>query len=97
MSILPIYIVFAINILTSVVKKWIFPKWGKFGVQLFVFALALIGAAYLTYEAQIPGLSAVVAAAFGLFSLAVTFYEVILSYIPIFKQSPVESGELEVL
>ena len=90
METLPLYIMFAINILTSIVKRWIFPKWGAFGTQVFAFALALIGATYWMYSSQVPGLEAVVAGAIGLFSLAVTFYEVILQHIPLFKGPALE-------
>ena len=90
MTALPLYIIFAINIVTSIVKRWIFPKWGAIGTQVFAFGLALIGAVYWTYSSQVPGLEAIVASAIGLFSLAVTFYEVILQHIPLFKGPALE-------
>jgi len=85
-----IALVFLVNAITSVVKRWIFPKYGKFGVQVIAFALATIGAVYYTYHNEIPGLQNVVAAAISLFSLAVAFYEVILQYIPLFKGPAIE-------
>lgn len=80
-----IAIVFAVNLLTSLIKRWVVPNWGSFGVQAVAFGLAVIGALYYTYAEQIPGLTAVVSVAIGIFSLSVTFYEVILQRIGFFK------------
>lgn len=80
-------VVFAVNILASVLKRWIAPKWGKFGVQVTVFVLALIGAAYFEFGASVAGLQAWVEQGLILFASAVTVYEVILSHIPQFKGS----------
>lgn len=80
-------IVLVINVLTSLIKNWIKPKFGTTGVHVFVFALALIGAGYMSYKDSFPHLATYVASAGALFSLAVAFYEVILSHIPAFKGS----------
>lgn len=86
----PIYITFALNLLTSIAKRWIYPRFGVVGVQAFLFVLALIGAAYWMYKEQVPGLEAVIGAAIALFSMAVAFYEVLLQHIPVLKGPPVE-------
>ena len=78
-------IIFSINVLTSVLKRWIEPKWGKIGVQVTVFLLALIAAVYLSYGQFVIGLSDIVGGAIGLFSLSVALYEVLLKHIGIFK------------
>lgn len=76
---------FAVNILTSLLKRYIYPKYGKIGVQIVAFVLASIGAVYFTYLRHNQVFSEIVGAALGLFSLSVTFYEVVLQYIPWFK------------
>lgn len=78
-------IVFGVNVLTSILKRWIEPKFGKIGVQVTVFILALIAAVYLSYGKMIVGLSDVIAGAIGLFSLSVALYEVLLKHIGVFK------------
>jgi len=78
-------IVFAINVFTSIIKTWIYPKFGAIGVQVTVFALALVGAAYVSYGDAYPSARDFIISAISLFSLAVAFYEVILSHIPSFR------------
>jgi len=75
-----------INVLTSIFKRFVYPKFGRIGVQIVVFILALIGAVYITYGQQIAELKTIVTSAITLFTTAVVFYEVILQYIPTFKQ-----------
>ncbi len=90
MNVIPLYLVFGINILTSIVKRWIYPKFGVVGTQVFGFVLAFIGALYWTYKAKIPGLENLITSAVALFALAVAFYEVILQHVPIFKGPSLE-------
>lgn len=78
-------IVFGITLLTSILKRWVIPKWGKFGVQVFVFILAAIAALYMTYSAGFPALTEIVEQAIKVFSLAVALYEVILKRFDFFK------------
>lgn len=78
-------IVFLVNVVSSVVKRWIYPKFGKIGVQVLVFAASVVGALYWTYRHEIPGLEAIVIQAAAIFVIAVSFYEVILQHIPFFK------------
>lgn len=78
-------IIFAVNVFTSILKRWVAPKYGKVGVQVVAFTLALLGAAFISWKDAIPGLEAVVYNGIAIFSLAVAFYEVLLSYLPWFK------------
>ncbi len=78
-------LVFAVNILSSVLKKWVKPSFGKLGVQVTVFVLAAVGALYSTYNGSFPALKDWAVASLGVFSLSVAFYEVILSRISLFK------------
>lgn len=80
-----IVIVFAVNVLTSVFKRWIEPKWGRIGVQISVFVLALIGAVYVTYGPLFASIQDIVTQGLIIFSLAITFYEVVLNRIALFK------------
>jgi len=90
-----IALIFAINILTSVIKRWIAPKYGKVGVQVFVFLLAGIAAVYHIYAKNIPGVVEFISSAIAFFSLAVTSYEVIWSHVPFLKGGDgKESGEI---
>ena len=75
-------IVFAINVLTSFLKKYVYPKFGRLGVQVVVFLLAIVGAWYMQYGAS---LEVYVAQAFVLFTAAVALYEVILKRVDFFR------------
>ncbi len=85
-------IAFAVNILTSVLKRWVYPTFGKLGVQVVCFVLAAIGAWIWIYGQHIPSFWNFVQAALGLFSLAVAMYEVIFQRISWFK---VETPEVQ--
>lgn len=76
---------FGINILVSLVKKFIYPKFGSMGVHVFSFVLASIGAVYVIYGGNFPGLQQFLIAAAALFSTAVSFYEVVLKHLSFFK------------
>ena len=78
-------VAFLINIVTSLVKKYIKPKFGDLGVQIFAFVLALIGSGYVFYGDYFPGLQQFVLTAGAIFSTAVVFYEVLLKRISTFK------------
>jgi len=80
-------IVFLVNAVTSFLKGYIYPRFGKAGVHVLIFISALVGALYVTYGNQYMSLQQIVAEAIGLFALAVAFYEVLLQYFPMFKQS----------
>lgn len=80
-----IALVFLVNVITSFVKKWVYPKYGRIGTQVLAFLAALLGALYYTYSFKLPGLKAFVESALAIFSLAVAFYEVVLKYIPFFQ------------
>lgn len=81
---------FAINILTSALKGYIYPKFGKIGVQVVVFAMAFVGGLYIMYGQNVASLTTVVTAAVALFSLSVTLYEVIWQHITWFKDKSPE-------
>ena len=82
---------FGINILTSVLKRWVYPTFGSFGVQVVAFVLASIGAVYFLYGGQYPGLTNLVTSAGVIFSTSVAFYEVVLKHLSVFK---VETPEM---
>jgi len=78
-------VAFAINVLTSLLKRWVYPQFGPLGVQVVCFVLALIGAWFWLYGRFVPEIGSLVVSALGLFSLAVTMYEVLLSKLDFFK------------
>lgn len=78
-------LVFAVNILTSVLKRWIYPTFGGIGVQVVAFVLATIGALYVLYAGQYPGLVHLVETGGLIFSTSVAFYEVVLQHLSVFK------------
>lgn len=75
-------IVFAVNVASSILKKYVMPKWGKDGVQVLVFLVAFVAAVYLSfgqaYQVYVQNTLAV-------FVSAVAIYEVILSRFSWFK------------
>lgn len=78
-------IVFAVNVLTAAIRRWIFPLWGRLGVQVIAFALAFVGALYYTYADAFPAFKTIILSALGIFSMAVAFYEVIFSRVEFFS------------
>lgn len=89
-------LVFGINIVTSVLKNWVFPKFGAFGVQVVAFVLALLGAFWVIYAAEFPGLQDLALAGGAVFSMAVAFYEVVLKHISFFREGPsFGSGDID--
>ena len=82
---------FGINILTTIIKRWVYPTFGSFGVQVVAFAMATVGALYVTYGGQYPGLTHLVETAGMIFSTSVAFYEVVLKHLSVFK---VETPEM---
>lgn len=83
-----IALVFLVNLLSTVFKRWIFPRFGKTGIQVIVFILSIVGALYYTYKNRIVGLEEMVTSAIALFSLAVALYETVLSHFDFFKGNP---------
>lgn len=75
---------FAVNV-GGAVFNWIFKEVGRVGTQIVLFALALIAAFWYTYGANFPGIGNYLGIALTIFSLAVTFYEVLLRYFPMFS------------
>lgn len=65
--------------------NWLFQRVGRVGTQVAIFILALATAGYYQYSVNFPDLVSVVQTAIVLFSMAVAFYEVILSYFPLFS------------
>lgn len=84
-----IALVFVVNVVSSAFKRWVYPKWGKFGVQAVVFAIALVAALGITYADQFPSIKELTLTAVAIFSLSVSLYEVLLSRFDIFKQPEV--------
>lgn len=68
-----------VNLFTYLTSKYIFPRWGKTGVQCIVGFFALVGALYLSYSQYLPGLKEIVVALVGIYSVAVTLYETLWS------------------
>lgn len=81
-------VILVINVASSILKRWIYPKFGRTGVQVTVYAISLIGALYYSFSGQIEGLKKIVEASLSIFSLSVTFYEVVLSRFRWFKGLP---------
>ena len=75
-------VVLVINVLTALLKKFVMPRFGRTGVQVVVFGLALVAAIYMNYGADYQ---VYVAEAALVFSVAVALYEVLLSRLPFFK------------
>ena len=85
-------IAFAVNVVSSLMKTFIYPRFGKLGVQIFAFILASVGSWFFIYGQHIASLATFATSALAIFSLSVTFYEVILSRLDVFKvkTAPVE-------
>jgi len=75
-------VILLVNVVTSLLKKYVVPKWGRNGVHIILFTLATISAVYMNYGDSIQ---IYVANAIAIFSLAVALYEVLLSRFAFFK------------
>lgn len=85
-----------VNALTSVFKLFIYPKFGKIGVQVVSFAIALVLAWLFIYGRQIESVWNLIVAAGALFSAAVAIYEVLLQRIDLFKVNTYDVKEARV-
>lgn len=72
-------VVIVINAATKFLRTFIFPRFGKTGVQAIVFICALIGTAYFNYGSQFPSVQIYLIQAIAFFSSAITLYEVLFS------------------
>lgn len=79
-------VVFSVNVLIALLRKYVFPKWGRMGVQVVAFVLALIGALYMTYNGAFPAIKILVTQGLSVFAMAIAFYEVVLKQIPLFRK-----------
>lgn len=75
---------FAVNV-AGAAFNWIFQRVGRVGTQIVIFVFALVAALWYTYSTSFPGVSQYLQITLVIFSLAVTFYEVLLGYFPAFK------------
>ena len=78
-------VIFLVNVVSSWLKRFVVPRFGRLGVQVLVFVAAAVGASFYTFKGQIAGIQEFLTSAFGIFSLSVAFYEVILSRFSWFK------------
>ena len=81
-----IIIALGINILTAFLKQYIYPKFGSIGVQVAVFALALVGAVGYGFYQQSLMFQQVIIQALGTLAIAISVYEVILKRLPFFGE-----------
>jgi hypothetical protein len=75
-------IVFAITVLTNIVKDNIYPRWGTTGVHVFSFVLACVGAGLYFLSGYNLTVGTFIAKALQFLLLAVGLYEIILKKIP---------------
>jgi len=76
-------IVFAVNVVSSFLKKYVYPKYGRLGVQALVFAVAVLGAVSFKYGSSYE---VIIQYILAIFVSSVALYEVILSRISWFKK-----------
>ncbi len=74
-------IAFGVALLSQLIKKFVFPKWGGTGVQVVVFILALAGVAIYQYVYSIPEWKVIITNGIETLAYAVAMYELILSKI----------------
>jgi len=79
-----------VNLLKKFIKKFISPRWGDFGVQLFLLAVALTLSLFGYVWGKLP--ADITGAIAGIFAGAMVIYQVL--YKAIFKK--VISGKLDV-
>lgn len=70
--------VLAISVLTSILKKYIAPKFGSTGVHVTIFVLGCLYAVAVSLFGIYPGLKAVATQGLEMLTLAVATYEVLL-------------------
>lgn len=84
--------VFFINLFTSLMKRYVMPRFGATGVRVVVFLLAFGYSVYHFYGDKFPGVVAFTKATLLVFAFAITAYEAALQYIPFFKQKDATLG-----
>lgn len=76
-----VVIFFGVVLLTQLIKKYVFPKFGDTGVHILTFVLAAIGVGIYQVAMQNPDVMDWIIKAIQYLALAITVYEVILSKI----------------
>ena len=82
-------IAFVINILTSLVKNYVKPKFGDSGVQALVFILAVVGVFGWDYISKVPEWKTIVLGGLQTLAYAIAMYEIILKKIGFFEQKKI--------
>jgi heme A synthase len=79
-------IIIAISLATSILKKFIVPKFGEIGVHITIFLIALIGTGVYTYGSANPSFMEVIQSALAFLIATVGVYEILLKKINFFKK-----------
>ena len=74
-------IVLGVVLLTQIIKKYIYPKWGATGVHLFAFILSLIGVVIYQFMQYNEVLNTFILKALEILTISVGVYEILLSKI----------------
>lgn len=77
--------ILGVNILTSFLKKYVYPKFGKTGVQFVLFVLCFIGATLWSLKEKYTSIGTFIATGTAIFMMSISFYEVVLQHFKIFK------------
>jgi len=78
--------VFLINLFTSMMKRYVIPRFGDTGVHVVVFALAFLYSIYHFYGDLFPGVVTFIKETIKIAVYAIAAYELLLKNIPMFKQ-----------
>jgi hypothetical protein len=81
-----IIVVLVVNIATTLLKKYVQPKFGDTGVHVVLFLCSFVGALGYYFKKTYPPFGAFMVTVGGIFVLAISLYEVLLKYFPVFKQ-----------
>lgn len=79
-------IILAVNSATSVLKKYVYPKYGKNGVHLLLFLLSFAAALVYSMKNEWVSLWLFIQRGLAVLALSVSFYELVLSRFSLFKQ-----------
>lgn len=71
-------IAFGITLLTQLIKKFVYPKFGSYGVHALIFILSLAGVSVYYFVYTIPEWQVIIQKAIQTLAYSVAIYEIIL-------------------
>lgn len=78
-------IVLGVAVLTSLIKRFVLPRWGDTGIHIIAFLVSLAGVSIYSLTKVFPPFQVLVEQALNVLIVTVAVYEILLKKLPFFK------------